>query len=134
MLKIVIFVDRCVLQSTRKLHINIHSPHHGESANDFEVQLDHTQHANDVRIVDVLCKRKSGQTPFCRVLLTTSDAALLLLQQGRTKWTREEALADVVAVEMIDLQLSDAEGSIESELKNKDGTYPNECNKMRWWH
>lgn len=70
----------------------------------------------------MLCKQKAAAAaPVCRVLLTTGDGALVLVQQGRTKWTREEALADIVAVEMIDLQLSDAEGSIESELKNKDG-------------
>lgn len=40
---------------------------------------------------------------------------------GKTKWVREEALASIVAIEMIDLPLADFEGSIESELQNKDG-------------
>lgn len=48
------------------------------------------------------------------------------MQQGKIKWTRQEALARIVAIEMIDLPLSDAEGSIENELKNKDGKHINE--------
>lgn len=40
---------------------------------------------------------------------------------GKMKWVREEALANIVAIEMIDLPLADFEGSIESELQNKDG-------------
>lgn len=40
---------------------------------------------------------------------------------GKTKWVREEALASIVSIEMIDLPLADFEGSIEVELQNKDG-------------
>lgn len=40
---------------------------------------------------------------------------------GKAKWVREEALASIVAIEMIDLPLADFEGSIQSELQNKDG-------------
>lgn len=43
--------------------------------------------------------------------------------EGKIKWTRQEALARIVAIEMIDLPLSDSEGSIENELKNKDGKF-----------
>lgn len=42
---------------------------------------------------------------------------------GKIRWTREEALTQIVAVEMIDLPLSDSEGAIENELKNKDGRF-----------
>lgn len=94
----------------------------GQQTTHIEATLDHSGHSATVRIDDVLCKQKtSGAVPICRVLLSTGDNALVMVNHGLAKWTREEALADIVAVEMIDLQLSDEEGSIESELKNKDG-------------
>lgn len=37
------------------------------------------------------------------------------------RWTREESLSKIVAVEFIDLPLSDAEGAIETELNSKPG-------------
>ncbi len=93
-------------------------------------------------ILDVQCKSKGSGPVACRLLLSSDNAALILMQQGKwntrfskstrndsmvrsisgkTKWVREEALANIVAIEMIDLPLADFEGSIESELQNKDG-------------
>lgn len=57
----------------------------------------------------------------CRVLLSSADGALTLIQQGKIKWTREEALTDVETADFLDLTLSDAEGAIEEELNNKNG-------------
>lgn len=55
------------------------------------------------------------------MLLTSSDGAIVLLQQSKLKWIREEALTSIVSVEFLDLTLSDAQGAIEEELNNKDG-------------
>lgn len=70
------------------------------------------------------CKTKTdGQPLACRILLTSDDGAVFLIQQGKIKWTREEALTNIAAVEMIDLPLSDSEGAIEEELNSKEGKY-----------
>lgn len=37
-------------------------------------------------------------------------------------WTREEALANIVAVEFVDLPVSDLDAAIESEFDQKEGT------------
>lgn len=77
----------------------------------------------------------STKQTICRVLLSSSDGAIVLIQKGKIKWTREESLADIAAVEMIDLPLSDAEGAIENELNSKDGEFYYKvlkiCNNMK---
>lgn len=99
----------------------------GQPLPELDAQLELQPHSRGIRILGALCKQRkpsggsSATAPTCRILLTTAEGTVLLVQQARIKWTREESLADIVAVEMVDLQLSDAEGSIESELKNKDG-------------
>lgn len=40
---------------------------------------------------------------------------------GKIKWTREEALTKIAAVEFLELSLSDAQGIIEEELNTGDG-------------
>lgn len=73
-------------------------------------------------IYAVKCRTKPDAQPLaCRILLSTADGAIVLLQAGKIKWTREESLANIATVEMIDLPLSDAEGAIEQELNSKDG-------------
>ncbi|XP_062535416.1 ER membrane protein complex subunit 1 isoform X2 [Armigeres subalbatus] len=77
-------------------------------------------------LVAVRCKTTGGSGPrgsqlACRVLVSSEDGAITLLQQGKLKWTREEALADVETADFLDLTLSDAEGAIEEELNNKNG-------------
>lgn len=83
------------------------------------VQLE--DHLSRPEIMDASVRRnKRGDLVF-RVLWTTEDGALLLSQGNKLKWVREESLADIVAIEMIDLPLSDAEGAIEKQLKSKNG-------------
>lgn len=40
---------------------------------------------------------------------------------GRVLWSREEALANVAAVEFVDLPVSDLDAAIESEFDQKEG-------------
>lgn len=76
------------------------------------------------KILAVRCREKTPSQPaVCRLLLGTEDGSIVLLQQGKIKWTREEALTDIDAVEFLDLTLSDEEGELESELANKDGRF-----------
>lgn len=42
---------------------------------------------------------------------------------GRVLWTREEALANVVVAEFVDLPVSDMEAALESEFDQKEGYY-----------
>ncbi|XP_051947214.1 ER membrane protein complex subunit 1 [Xyrauchen texanus] len=61
-----------------------------------------------------------------RVMVQTEDLTLTFLQQpGRVVWTREEALADVVTMEMVDLPLTGAQAELEGEFgKKADGLLP----------
>uniref|UniRef100_A0A6Q2YAN5 ER membrane protein complex subunit 1 n=1 Tax=Esox lucius TaxID=8010 RepID=A0A6Q2YAN5_ESOLU len=61
-----------------------------------------------------------------RVLVQTEDHALTFIQQpGRVVWTREEALADVVTMEMVDLPLTGTQAELEGEFgKKADGLLP----------
>uniref|UniRef100_A0A673WQ95 ER membrane protein complex subunit 1 n=1 Tax=Salmo trutta TaxID=8032 RepID=A0A673WQ95_SALTR len=61
-----------------------------------------------------------------RVLVQTEDHALTFIQQpGRVVWTREEALADVVTMEMVDLPLTGTQAELEGEFgKKADGLFP----------
>ncbi|XP_046896146.1 ER membrane protein complex subunit 1 [Hypomesus transpacificus] len=58
-----------------------------------------------------------------RVLVQTEDHALTFIQQpGRSVWNREEALADVVTMEMVDLPLTGTQAELEGEFgKKADG-------------
>ncbi|XP_037025633.1 ER membrane protein complex subunit 1 isoform X2 [Bradysia coprophila] len=93
----------------------------GKAYNDLYMVANFPETFGLPEILDVQCKSKGSGPVACRMLLSSDNAALILMQQGKTKWVREEALANIVAIEMIDLPLADFEGSIESELQNKDG-------------
>ncbi|MBN3310534.1 EMC1 protein, partial [Amia calva] len=58
-----------------------------------------------------------------RVLVQTVDHALTFIQQpGRVMWCREEALAEVVNMEMVDLPLTGTQAELEGEFgKKADG-------------
>lgn len=46
----------------------------------------------------------------------------VIFHAGKMKWIREESLADIAAIKMVDLPLSDSEGAIEKQLKSDNGT------------
>uniref|UniRef100_A0A803YN11 ER membrane protein complex subunit 1 n=1 Tax=Meleagris gallopavo TaxID=9103 RepID=A0A803YN11_MELGA len=58
-----------------------------------------------------------------RALVQTEDHMLLFLQQpGKVVWSREESLAEVVSLEMVDLPLTGAQAELEGEFgKKADG-------------
>nr|XP_025036490.1 ER membrane protein complex subunit 1 [Pelodiscus sinensis] len=58
-----------------------------------------------------------------RALVQTEDHMLMFLQQpGRVVWSREESLAEVVSLEMVDLPLTGAQAELEGEFgKKADG-------------
>ncbi|CAK6951174.1 ER membrane protein complex subunit 1 [Scomber scombrus] len=58
-----------------------------------------------------------------RVIVQTEDHTITFIQQpGRVMWTREEALSDVVTMEMVDLPLTGTQAELEGEFgKKADG-------------
>ncbi|XP_064027979.1 ER membrane protein complex subunit 1 isoform X2 [Pogoniulus pusillus] len=58
-----------------------------------------------------------------RALVQTEDHMLVFLQQpGKVVWSREESLAEVVSLEMVDLPLTGAQAELEGEFgKKADG-------------
>lgn len=56
----------------------------------------------------------------CRHLLSSEDHGITLLQHNKLVWSREEALASIVAVEIIELPMSDRDQAIETEFDQKE--------------
>ncbi|XP_071305303.1 ER membrane protein complex subunit 1 isoform X1 [Agelaius tricolor] len=55
-----------------------------------------------------------------RALVQTEDHMLMFLQQpGKVVWSREESLAEVVSLEMVDLPLTGAQAELEGEFGKK---------------
>ncbi|CAK9820665.1 ER membrane protein complex subunit 1 [Anthophora plagiata] len=71
------------------------------------------------RIVASVCPRQTkGVT--CRHLLASEDHSVAMLQHNKLVWAREEALASVVATEIIELPMSDRDRAIETEFDQKE--------------
>uniref|UniRef100_U5ER11 ER membrane protein complex subunit 1 n=1 Tax=Corethrella appendiculata TaxID=1370023 RepID=U5ER11_9DIPT len=120
--KIVIFaaIDR----ATSTLKVTSKYLHTGEVFFDINLTANYPDTLGDPEIKSIICKqttRNGVSQPTCRLLISSEDGAIVMLQTGKIKWIREEALADIVAVDFLDLTLSDAEGAIEEELNNKNG-------------
>lgn len=60
---------------------------------------------------------------FILLLLLLHNFKWELSDTGKVKWIREESLADIGAIEMVDLPLSDSEGAIEKQLKSNNGMF-----------
>ncbi|XP_055587315.1 ER membrane protein complex subunit 1 isoform X2 [Uranotaenia lowii] len=96
-----------------------------------EFNSDYPDTLGSPKVLSVRCKTSnSGRTQgqlACRLLISSTDGAISLIQQGKIKWTREEALAEIETADFLDLTLSDAEGAIEEELNNK-----NDDSSLEW--
>ncbi|KOC59525.1 ER membrane protein complex subunit 1, partial [Habropoda laboriosa] len=70
-------------------------------------------------IMASVCPRQTkGVT--CRHLLASEDYSVAMLQHNKLVWAREEALASVVAAEIIELPMSDRDQAIETEFDQKE--------------
>lgn len=47
----------------------------------------------------------------------------LSVDSGENKWLREESLADISALEMVDLPLADVEGAFEKQINHANGNF-----------
>uniref|UniRef100_A0ABD2XHY3 ER membrane protein complex subunit 1 n=1 Tax=Trichogramma kaykai TaxID=54128 RepID=A0ABD2XHY3_9HYME len=70
-------------------------------------------------IAAIHCQPQSLKGKLCKYLLTNEDDSVSLLQQ-KVMWTREEALANIVAVEFVELPMSEREQAIETEFDRKE--------------
>ncbi|XP_011504565.1 PREDICTED: ER membrane protein complex subunit 1 [Ceratosolen solmsi marchali] len=70
-------------------------------------------------IVATTCTCKSLKRYACKFLLSSEDHSISLLDK-KVLWTREEALARIVAVEIVELPMSDRDQAIETEFDLKE--------------
>lgn len=114
--------ERIMLQVTsteKEFKLSATSFESGEEISELSatVKLDSVLGAASIKAVK--CRKKMDAV--CIILLETADEAMVLLHKGQMKWTREESLANVVTMEMVELPLSYLEGTIEDEFNSKDG-------------
>lgn len=65
------------------------------------------------------CTYQSMKAKMCKYILSSEDHSISLLQQ-KVAWIREEALASIVAVEFIELPMSERDRAIETEFDQKE--------------
>lgn len=81
-------------------------------------------HGEPEQAVVYLFNKKENELGY-RVLLATTDHAVSLIQfPGRIMWLREEALADVTAVDVVELPFSPSQQNFET-LQEEFGAHPN---------
>ncbi|XP_077267914.1 ER membrane protein complex subunit 1 isoform X4 [Temnothorax americanus] len=85
---------------------------------DLSVTLTHASIQSPTIMASVCPRQTKGIT--CRHLLSSQDHSIALLQHNKLVWTREEALASIVAVEIMELPMSDRDQAIETEFDQKE--------------
>ncbi|CAH8825216.1 unnamed protein product [Trichobilharzia szidati] len=76
-------------------------------------------HHGAVESMSVIMFTDASGEPSFRLLLCTEDNAVQLIRQnGKQQWIREEALANIVAVEVVDLPVSEFQAKIEEEFSH----------------
>jgi len=89
---------------------------------ELEQSLPFPEHFGTPSLNNFDCKQKrNGEGKSCLFLFSTSSESIVAVQQGRIRWSREEALANVIDSQFVDLPLADTEGTLESEMKGKAG-------------
>ncbi|KAG7213130.1 hypothetical protein KM043_002446 [Ampulex compressa] len=82
------------------------------------VALTHSSLLSPVIMASFCPRQAKGIT--CRHLLSSEDHSVALLQHNKLVWAREEALASIVAVEIIELPMTDRDQAIETEFDQKE--------------
>ncbi|KAK2577572.1 hypothetical protein KPH14_012733 [Odynerus spinipes] len=80
--------------------------------------LSHVSLLSPVIVASICLRQTKGLT--CRHLLSSQDHSIALLQHNKLVWAREEALAKIVAVDIIELPMSDRDQAIETEFDQKE--------------
>ncbi|XP_073827730.1 ER membrane protein complex subunit 1 isoform X1 [Musca autumnalis] len=96
-----------------------------QQVSDLSHSLLYPEHYGPAQIKTFDCKvNRNSDGKGCLFVADTSDDSILAVQQSKFRWTRSEALANVIATEFIDLPLADSEGELENEMKGKTGEDP----------
>ncbi|XP_012144585.1 ER membrane protein complex subunit 1 isoform X2 [Megachile rotundata] len=89
-----------------------------KSLPNLSVSLTHNSLLSPAIVASVCPRQATGVT--CRHLLASEDHSVSLLKHNKLIWSREEALASIVAVEIIELPMSDRDQEIETEFDQKE--------------
>jgi hypothetical protein len=93
----------------------------GKELSDLTGKLKYPAGLGEGDVVAAVCSPKKDKGTGCRILFATEDHAVALLSHpGKFVWIREEALASVAAVEILDLPVSDTDAAIEKEFDHKE--------------
>ncbi|KAK2174178.1 hypothetical protein NP493_820g01034 [Ridgeia piscesae] len=85
----------------------------GEEMGEYSQMFHYPDHGTPEKMYVMLFHKKDGSNGY-RILLTSQDHSLNMLHQsGKVAWTREESLASIVSVEMVDLPLSKIQAEME---------------------
>uniref|UniRef100_A0A4W3H840 ER membrane protein complex subunit 1 n=1 Tax=Callorhinchus milii TaxID=7868 RepID=A0A4W3H840_CALMI len=103
--------------------INLYSAENGRWLLDTAMDFSLNPHVGSPEQLYIQPFLKKDDSVGYRALLQTIDHTLTYIQQpGRIVWTREEALAEVVTMEMVDLPLTGTQAELEGEFgKKADG-------------
>ena len=109
----IFFIQQLTQISAFELESSNSRPH-------LSVSITHSALVSPRVIASVCPKQAKGTT--CRHFLESEDHNVALLQHNKLIWSREEALANIVAVEILELPMSDRDQTIETEFDNKEST------------
>ncbi|KAK0181962.1 hypothetical protein PV327_000139 [Microctonus hyperodae] len=89
-----------------------------ESLTDISVTVSHDVFFSPT-IVASICPRVNKGI-ICRHLLSSEDHSVALMQHNKLIWIRQEALASIATVEILELPMSDRDQTIETEFNLKE--------------
>nr|CAD7259238.1 unnamed protein product [Timema shepardi] len=102
------------------VEITAHVLETGETISDL-VGSTHASPLGPSSLAAAVCSPRRDKGPCCKILISLEDHAIaLLLHPGKLVWVREEALSSIVAVEMLELPVSDTDAAIEQEFDHKE--------------
>lgn len=103
------------------LIIQGHHVETGEALDDMSVKVSHTFPLTSATISSLFCVPRKDKSVVCQLLLSSDDYAIIFAHStGKILWVREEALSQIVTVELLDLPASDTEVAIEKEFDSKE--------------
>lgn len=103
------------------LIIQGHNVETGDPLDDMSVKVSHTFPLSHATISSLFCVPRKDKSVACQLLLSTDDYAVVFAHSsGKIIWVREEALSQIINVELLDLPASDIEVAIEKEFDSKE--------------
>ncbi|XP_071439248.1 ER membrane protein complex subunit 1 isoform X2 [Hetaerina americana] len=107
------------VQSNHSLGLAAHILETGESINEYASELQLPATVGKVNIQASYCV--PGKVKTCVLFLSSEDHTIMLYQLSAGMiWSREEALASIVSVEILELPVSDMDAVIENSFDSKE--------------